>query len=434
MADCKKKKIVTVAIAGLGLRGFHTYGQYQKIHPDRMRVVAIADINREILETAAEDLNVPTEGCFASAEELLSHKKLADVLIVATQDRQHIAHTVAGLRLGYDILLEKPIAITPQDCLTIRNEAEKSGRIVAVCHVLRYTTFYRTIKNVIDSGRIGKIMNVDAVENVGYWHQAHSFVRGNWRNSETSCPMILAKCCHDLDILNYLIGKRCERLSSYGSLKYFRAENRPAEAGSRCIDCALKDRCVYSATQFYLSPDSYERHEWFCYAAAPDGTRESLERAMREGPYGRCVFGCDNNVVDHQVVSMKYEDDVTATLTMSAFSSEMYRTVRIMGTLGEIEASQRDNLVRVTPFGGKTELYDINVLATDLSGHGGGDNQMMTDLFDRLTDGGEAISSSIAESVASHIMAFAAEYSRLHEGKSISITEYESLINPASRK
>lgn len=419
---------ITVAIAGLGLRGFHTYAQYQKLHPERMRVTAIADINSETLAAAQKDLNVSAEGCFHSAEELLARKKLADVLIVATQDRQHIAHTLAGLRLGYDIILEKPIAITPEDCIAIRDEAEKTGRMVAVCHVLRYTTFYRTIKETIDSGKIGQIVNVDAVENVGYWHQAHSFVRGNWRNSQTSCPMILAKCCHDLDILNFLIGDRCERLSSYGSLKFFNAENRPDGAADRCLDCKYQNDCAYSATKFYLAPDSLEKHEWLCYAASPEGTRESMEKAMREGPYGRCAFTCDNNVVDHQVVAAEYANGVTATLTMSAFSAEMYRTVRIMGTLGEIEASQRDNLVRVTPFGKETEIYDINVLASDLSGHGGGDNQMMTDFFARLTNGRGDLSSSISQSVASHMMAFAAEYSRLHGGESVDIDKFEGLI------
>lgn len=429
----ENEKIVTVAIAGLGLRGFHTYGQYQKIHPERMLVTAIADVDPKTLAAAAKDLNVPAECCFSSAEELLSKEKLADVLIVATQDRQHLAHTVAGLRLGYDVILEKPIAITPQDCLTIRNEAEKSGRVVAVCHVLRYTMFYRTIKEVIDSGRIGKIVNVDAVENVGYWHQAHSFVRGNWRNSQTSSPMILAKSCHDLDILNFLIGEKCKRLSSYGSLKFFRAENRPQGAADRCLDCKYRSGCVYSATEFYLSPDSLKEHEWFCYAVSPDGTHESLENALREGAYGRCVFACDNDVVDHQVVAMEYENGITATLTMSAFSSEMYRTVRIMGTHGEIEASQKDNVVRVTPFGGKTEYYDINVLASDLSGHGGGDNQMMTDFFARITEGKGRLSSSIAESVSSHMMAFAAEYSRLNGGESVEIETFEELIRSANR-
>ena len=219
----KGREMNTVAVVGLGPRGFYTYAQYQKIHPERMKVVAIADIDEAKLRLAAEDLHVPPEGCFKSAEELLSKEKLADVLIVATQDQQHIAHAMAGLRRGYDLILEKPIATTPEDCLAIRDEAKRLHRKVAVCYVLRYTTFYRTIKSIIRSGKIGEVVNVDAVENVGYWHHAHSFVRGNWSNFERSSPMILQKSCHDLDILNYLIGAHCGSLASFGSLSYFNA-------------------------------------------------------------------------------------------------------------------------------------------------------------------------------------------------------------------
>ena len=180
-----------------------------------MKVTAIADIDETKLYLAAEDLHIPPEGCFKKREEMLSKDKLADVLIVATQDKQHIAHALAGLERGYDLILEKPVATTPEDCIAIRDAAKRLNRKVAVCYVLRYTTFYRTIKNIIYSGRIGEVVNVDAVENVGYWHQAHSFVRGNWSNCGRSSPMILQKSCHDMDILNFLIGSHCECLSFF---------------------------------------------------------------------------------------------------------------------------------------------------------------------------------------------------------------------------
>ena len=236
--------MTTVAIAGLGPRGFYTYAQYQKVHPERMKVTAIADIDETKLYLAAEDLHIPPEGCFKSAEEMLSKDKLADVLIVATQDKQHIAHALAGLERGYDLILEKPVATTPEDCIAIRDAAKRLNRKVAVCYVLRYTTFYRTIKNIIYSGRIGEVVNVDAVENVGYWHQAHSFVRGNWSNCGRSSPMILQKSCHDMDILNFLIGSHCECLSSFGSLSFFNSEHRPKDAAEFCVDCPRKESCV----------------------------------------------------------------------------------------------------------------------------------------------------------------------------------------------
>ena len=418
----------TVAVVGLGPRGFYTYAQYQKIHPERMKVVAIADIDEAKLKLAAEDLHVPPEGCFKSAEELLSKEKLADVLIVATQDQQHIAHAMAGLQRGYDLILEKPIATTPEDCIAIRDEAKRLHKKVAVCYVLRYTTFYRTIKNIIRSGKIGEVVNIDAVENVGYWHQAHSFVRGNWSNFERSSPMILQKSCHDLDILNYLIGAHCDSLASFGSLSYFNAAHRPEGAADYCLDCPYCDSCVYSAKKIYLSPETQTQRPWVRCVVAPTGDVKEVEKALKRGPYGRCVFACDNDVVDHQTVSIRYENGVTVSFTMSAFSAEVFRSIRVMGTKGEIEGDQRSNIIRCTPFGGETEVYDINKLATDLSGHGGGDNQLLTDFFDETSEGhGEAIS-GIYSAIESHMMAFAAEYSRLHDGESVNLKAFEKSI------
>lgn len=416
---------ITVAILGLGPRGYHTYAQYQKIHPETMCVVAIADIDRKKIESAKADLGIDESRCYSSAEALLAEDKMADVLIVATQDHQHIAHAMAGLKKGYDLILEKPIATTYKDCLQIREEAKRLKRRVAVCHVLRYTAFYRTIKQVLESGKVGEIVNIDAVENVGYWHQAHSFVRGNWNDSEKSSPMILAKCCHDLDILNFLIGKKCEKVSSYGGLKFFNKANRPEGAAKYCLQCKYADSCPYSAKRIYLAPDAEENRKWFCYVVAPEGDRKDLENALKTGNYGRCVFDSDNNVVDHQVVAMEYENNVTATLTMSAFSADIYRSIRIMCTRGEIEGSQHTNIIRVTPFGEEPQYYDINRLAADLSGHGGGDNQMMTDFFAQIKSGCGNVSSSIENSVESHAMAFAAEESRVRGGEKIEIECFE---------
>ena len=420
--------MTTVAIAGLGPRGFYTYAQYQKVHPERMKVTAIADIDETKLYLAAEDLHIPPEGCFKSAEEMLSKDKLADVLIVATQDKQHIAHALAGLERGYDLILEKPVATTPEDCIAIRDAAKRLNRKVAVCYVLRYTTFYRTIKNIIDSGRIGEVVNVDAVENVGYWHQAQSFVRGNWSNCGRSSPMILQKSCHDMDILNFLIGSHCECLSSFGSLSFFNSEHRPKDAAEFCVDCPRKESCVYSAERIYLGEDTQEKRPWVRTVVAPAGGLAEVKKALRRGPYGRCVFVCDNDVVDHQTVALRYENGVTVSFTMSAFSAEVYRSIRIMGTQGEIEGEQKTNLIRCTTFDGKTEVYDINKLASDLSGHGGGDNQLLTDFFDENSEGHIDAVSGIYSAIESHMMAFAAEYSRLHDGESINLKQFEKSV------
>lgn len=418
---------IDVVIAGLGPRGFHTYGKYQNLYPERMRVVAVADPDPAKREEAALEFHLDGESCFKSAEEMFSRPRLAEVAFICTQDAQHLAHSVLAMEKGYDLLLEKPIATSLEDCLTIRDTALSLGRTVVVCHVLRYTSFYRTVKEIVGRGDIGEIVNVEAAENVGYWHQAHSFVRGNWRRAEESCPMILAKCCHDLDILNFLIGKRCIKLNSYGSTHLFRHGKKPAGATDRCFECPYARTCVYSAVKIYLSEDSLEKHEWLCRVAARVPTPENLRKALEDGPYGRCVYACDNDVVDHQTVNMLYEDGITATLTMSAFSEKNYRTIRIMGTLGEIEGDQDTNLIRLIRFGEEPVFFDINKLASDLSGHGGGDNGMLTDFFTKLNGDRGEISSSIVNSIESHVMAFAAESSRLSGGENIDLGEYPKI-------
>lgn len=420
-------KQYTVAIIGLGGRGLHTYAKYAKLHPERMKIVAVADIIPEKVTFAGDTYGVPQSGRFNSAESLLEREKLADVLIIATQDRQHRDHTLKALDRGYDVLLEKPISTFANECIEIRDAAKKAGKLVTVCHVLRYAPFFRKIKEVILSGAIGKPVTVNALENVGYWHQAHSFVRGNWRNDQIESPMILQKCCHDFDILAWLLDKRCLAVSSFGSLEYFREENAPKGSAARCVDCAVGDSCPYNAVKIYFDSEiGFNRgnREWPCDIVVQQPTAETLMEAIRKGPYGKCVFRCDNNVVDHQIVNMQMEDNVTVSLTMTAFTAVNTRHVKVMGTLGEIVAEQDKNLVTVTPFGGESTVYDIAAIADDLSGHGGGDNRMLTEMFDALDCGGD-VSSSVADSVASHLSALAAEKSRLCGGELITIADFE---------
>lgn len=416
---------IQVVIAGLGPRGLNTYGNYQNLFPENMKVVGAADIDDEKLKLAQKSLSIDPSKCFHTAEEMFSVPKFAKVAVIATQDSQHIKHAVMAMKQGYDLLLEKPIANKLEDCLIIMNEALKLKRHVAVCHVLRYTTFYKTIKEIIDSGKIGEIASIDANENVGYWHQSHSFVRGNWRNAELSSPMILQKCCHDLDIFNFLTGKKCLVLSSYGSNMFFNSANKPQGAADYCLDCKYCDECAFSAKKIYLSENAMFEREWLCYVVAPPyPTKEKIKKALERGPYGRCVFACDNDVVDHQSVNMLYEGGATVHLTMSGFSEKCYRTIRITGTAGEVEGNQDTNIIRLIRFGEQPVYYDINKLATDLSGHGGGDNEMMTELMHKLASGGGDISSSIVNSIRSHIMAFAAEKSRLNNGETINIDDF----------
>lgn len=421
--------IKTVAIVGLGGRGHHTYAKYQHLFPEKMKIVAIADIDPLKVSLVKEEFNIAGELCFSSAMELLEKDKLADVCIIATQDGDHKEHTLKAIEKGYEILLEKPISNKPLDCIEIRDAAIENNINITVCHVLRYTMFYRMIKQAIDDKVIGDVVSVQAIENVGYWHQAHSFVRGNWRNSLETSPMILQKCCHDFDIINWLLGKKCLSLNSYGSLKYFKESNAPVGSASHCCNCKVKESCPYDAYKIYITNENGIANgnvDWPVNIVKPNPTIETVVEELKTSPYGRCVFRCDNNVVDHQVINMLYEDDVTVQLTMCGFTKDMSRYLKVMGTLGEIIADQAANIVRVRTFNGEEIIYDINKLSTDLSGHGGGDNQMMTEMFDAM-DTKIQTNSNIADSIASHVQAFASEYSRTHGGLNISIKEYEEI-------
>ena len=420
-------KKIKVAIAGAGSRGKDCYAPCALRYPDDMEIVAVADPRAENVREVAQVYGVPPENCFSSAEELLARPKLADVLFICTMDRMHVPHAVAALRKGYDLLLEKPVAIDLEGCQTVAREAHASGRQVVVCHVQRYTPFYQCVKKIIDSGRLGHISTVHAFENVGYYHYAHSYVRGNWRNTDTASPMILSKSCHDLDILLWLTGKQCRRVSSFGSLREFCSENAPAGAAARCLDgtCAVKAQCPYDAEKIYLAPVRAGDAGWPANVVVNAPTVDSVARALQQGPYGRCVYHCDNNAVDHQVVNLELEDGITVSFTMCAYSNRIYRQIKVMGTRGELEGDMDTNKLRVWEFGKEPEIMDIAAMAEDLSGHGGGDFRMVRDVLDLLQGKGADLDTltSVDRSLESHRVAFAAEWSRLHGGQ---VVEMES--------
>jgi len=411
-------KEVSVAIVGMGGRGRNTYGRMMsKI--DNAHIAAIADIKADALSESAKEFGIAPENCYTSAEELLKQPKLADILCICTPDDCHVSQAVAALEKGYHLLLEKPIATTPEDCSAVREAAEKSGKTVVVCHVLRYTPLYSEVKRIIDSGEIGDVVTLSAIERVMYWHQAHSFVRGNWRNKELSAPMILAKSCHDMDIIRFLMGKKCVSVSSYGSLSHFTEANAPEGSTARCKDCPVEN-CIYNAYDFYLPLVKEDSTWWPANILAADPTKENIKKACDEGPYGRCVYRCDNNVVDHQVVNMLFEDGSTANFTMTAFTNSGERGVMVMGTKGEIRADFKENVIHVYPFGKEERHIDVSTLSSDFSGHGGGDIVMLRNLIESVRND-EAPTFQIDESVESHFMAFAAEESRLNGGMPVEI-------------
>lgn len=410
------------AILGLGNRG-EGYADILMDNKDKGELVAVCDVKEEKCRLAIEKFGVKEDMVFSNEKAFFEAGKLADILFVSTMDVDHYRHTMQALALGYDIILEKPISPKEEECREIIQTAEKLGRKIAICHVLRYTPFYAEIKARIEKGEIGDIMTLSATENVGYWHQAHSFVRGNWRNSDETSPMILQKCCHDMDIIRWLMDSPCVSISSFGDLTYFKKENKPEGATERCVDCPHKKECLYSAETYYVDKWTKETQGWPHNVISSDRplTKESMIKGIQETPWGRCVYACDNNVVDHQITNMSFANGAIAQLNMVAFSKKNDRRIHIWGTKGEIIGDMEERWIDVHVFGKKeVEHIDLNQKAQNLFGHGGGDVRLIYSFVENYKNGGQILSSAKA-SLESHLMAFAAEKSRLNGGKVVKI-------------
>ena len=360
----------------------------------------------------ADQLGVAADKRFDDWRDVAAQARLADAVIVTTPDREHVGPACRFAELGYHVLLEKPIAPTRAGCLEVVEAVEKAGVILAVCHVMRYTTYTDQVKTILAQGRLGQLVGVEHLEPVGWWHFAHSYVRGNWRRSDQAGPSILTKCCHDLDWLRYVVGRPAVTVSSRGGLHHFTAASRPAGAAERCLDCAVEPDCPYSALRLYLGClGDPERERWPLSVVTTDLTEPGVRRALRDGQYGRCVYACDNDVADHQVVTIEFEGGVTATLTMSAFTPVGRRRTRIMGSRGFLEGD--GNRLTITDFvTGEVESFDTGADARD--GHDGGDFGVMGAFLDAVSIGDwSSVRSGPRESLESHLMAFAAERSRL---------------------
>jgi predicted dehydrogenase len=410
--------MIKAALLGAGSRGMFAYASYALKRPHEIQFVAVAEPNEERRKRFAELHKIPEDKQFASWEKLLDQPQLCEALLICTQDKDHYKPTMKALQIGYHILLEKPMSPDPLEALEMAEESERLGRILTVCHVSRYSTFFSEVKRVLERKAIGRVMSVQWTENVGFWHQAHSFVRGNWRNTAQSSPMLLQKCCHDMDMLQWLIGGNCEQVSSFGSLSYFKEENAPEGSTARCTDgCKVEHECLYSAIKLYHN----DKDGWPQNVVALEPTLEARMKGLQEGPYGRCVYRCDNDVVDHQVVNLLFDNEVTVAFTMTAFTKDISRTFKIMGTTGEIRGDSHKNEIEISHFNGKKEI--IRPQEVD-GGHNGADVLTMVDFIQQVRNndvsGGKT---SGVESAKSHMIVFAAEHSRL-TGQTVKMDDY----------
>jgi predicted dehydrogenase len=394
--------------------------------PEHYEVVGAADPLAHRVAKVKELSRNPAFRSFDSDKAILSEQKLADVMIIGTQDAYHVPPCIAAMEKGYDILLEKPIATRLDEVLRLEKTAARLGRKVLVCHVLRYSPFYRTVKEVVDSGVLGDIVAMNASEGVGTWHQAHSYVRGHWSVVERASPMIIAKSCHDMDIMAWLIGRPCVSVASYGALTYFTERNAPPGAPSRCTDgCPVAMSCIYNAT---LYATRHRRWLPYVYDDEKGASQEQIRQWLAQSPWGRCVYRCDNTAVDHQVVALTFEGDATATFTMTAFADG--RNIEIYGTRGKLRGGSSvkghagADIVVTRHGGGNTERINVSTAVGGYAGHGGGDPGLVTALYEEMMrDRPEDMHSSLSKSVQSHVMGFAAEEARL-TGTTVALEQF----------
>lgn len=411
---------VTVAIVGAGNRG-QTYAKYALDAPERMRVVAVAEPREYVRKDMCTKYGIPDGCAFASWEEMVAAGKLADAVVIATQDSMHVAPALAFAAQGYHILLEKPMALTPADCIRITDACTAAKVMLAVGHVLRYTPYMTLLISLLRKGAIGRIVTINHVEPVGHEHFAHSYVRGNWRAKDASSFMLMTKCCHDIDLIRHMMGSEDAPVSiaSFGSLMHFKRENKPEAAGdaTRCVACAYEPKCAFSARRIYEEPASAGNFGW-PVSVILDGepSLPAVRTALEVGPYGRCVYTCDNDVVDHQVVAMNFASGATATLTTTAFTRAVcVRSTRITGTAGELEGDG-ESTVKLFDFQTRrTETFTADCTPHgSLGGHGGADYCLISSFIQAVATGDAAfIRSGPEESLQSHLLVFAAEAARI---------------------
>lgn len=408
----KLDKPVKAIVCGAGNRG-GVYSSYAQKYPEELQIVGVAEPIAYRRERMANAFNIPKKHQYVTWEHVFKEPKFADAIFVTTPDELHTGPAIAGLELGYDLLLEKAIAQSWDECNTILKLAEKKEAIVAVCHVLRYTSYFRKMKEVIDSGEIGDVVSLQHLEPIERTHMAHSFVRGNWSNSKKSNPIILSKSCHDTDILRWLIGKPSNKVSSFGSLSVFRKENAPAVSTARCTGgCAIERECPYSAIKIYK-----ENRERLGHLELEEVNDQTILRELKNGPYGRCVYHCDNDVVDHQISNFEFEGGITAAFSMEAHTHYGGRRTRVFGTNGDIFGDEH-TLTITNSITGKKDVWDVNKANGNSSGHGGGDYGLVHDFVRAVTfQDPTKLTSTIQASMESHLMGFQAEASRLEDGR-----------------
>ena len=414
-----------ISVIGLGNRGSEYMGFIKAFHSKKAELYAICDISRQALTDIGPKFGIPEERRYISTEDFFSKGVISDALIIATQDASHYEIAKKALETGYKyILLEKPVSGVGSEYTHLRDLAEEKKAVLIVCHVLRYSNYYRKIKEIIKSGEIGDIVSINHTENVGYFHFAHSFVRGNWHDEFASTPSILAKCCHDIDLISWFVDSPCVAVSSVGGVRYFNEKNAPEGATKTCMGgCKAKKDCPYDAESLYITDPFYKakfiKHMKRTLTGKAKNSKEDVVNAIKYGDYGRCVFRCDNNVCDNQMVTMEFQNGAVAVLNMNGFSNKMFRECHIVGTKGELIGYGTKLKMNIFGKGSKT----VHTGSPGIGGHVEGDILLISNFIKIICGEKTDLSdiTTIDATVISHDIALAAEKSRKNGGAPVEI-------------
>ncbi len=416
-------KKVSILIIGAGGR-CTIYAKLVKLISDKAEIVGVAEPRDFFRNRIADEHNVPEQYRFADWREAAAIPKFADAVIIGTQDRMHVEPAEAFAELGYHILIEKPLAPDIEGCYRIVAAAERHHVMLEVCHVMRYAEYTGILRQIIQSGAIGEITSIQHLEPVGHWRYAHSYVRGNWNREDKSSNVLLAKSIHDLDWISFIMQKSCTAISSFGSLMFFKRENMPEGAAERCVDCKIAESCPYNAPNFYLKRLKEGHFDNYLESVTDTMTPESIMEAMRSGPYGRCVFACDNDVADHQIVNMEFDGGATASFSLVGCSQYRDRQTVIFGTHGQISCDGNKIVVYSYLRDCTSEINIEPDNGTVTKHHGGGDKGCLEAFVNAILNNDPTLILSDGEvSLESHLMVFAAEASRKYR-KMINMAEW----------
>lgn len=408
-------KPVTAITLGAGARG-NVYGDYAVEYPEQLDIVGVAEPIPLRNERYAKKHKIADANRFKTWEDVFKKPKFADAVIISTPDQLHYGPCMAALKMGYHILLEKPISPSEKECRDILGLAKKTGKVVAVCHVLRYAPYFIKLRELMQSGAIGEIISMQHLEPIEHTHMAHSYVRGNWHNSKTTTPILLAKSCHDLDIIKWMLGTESQKIQAFGDLKWFKKENAPAGSTARCTDgCSVEKTCPYSALKQYYR--KRQRTYVFDLPEDKDKQGDAIMDFLKTTNYGRCVYRMDNDQCDHYTTNIQFQNNVTASFSMEAFTPWGGRRTRVMGSMGFIEG----DMSKFTIYDFRTDTsktLESKVLDVENyknEGHGGGDWRLVADWVQAVSQENPALlTSTIDASIESHIMCFMAEESRMN--------------------